>query len=66
MIQNGYNSFTLQEGTSTAIITLTPGNYNRKTFASAVQSLLRTTSPNGWSYTITYPTEAPPVAPGTY
>src|SRR5690606_31114244 len=34
------------------------GNYTRKSFASTIQSLLTTNSPNGYTYTVTYPTSS--------
>lgn len=54
------NIFTLQENSSTTIITIPVGNYNRVSFGVILQSLLNTASQllggiNFNTYTITYP-----------
>jgi hypothetical protein len=50
------NSFlTLRELTTDVNITVPPGNYNRKSFATVITNLLNSNSPNGWIYTIAYP-----------
>lgn len=54
LIQAG-EYFQLQEGMLSAQITVPPANYTRKTFASVLQTALNNGSPNGWTYTITYP-----------
>jgi hypothetical protein len=59
LIQAGYNTFILKEGTQSVTITIPPGNYNVNSFASMVAGgtgLLTTNSPNGYTYTMTYPT----------
>lgn len=53
IIQNGLNTFTLQEDTDLAVITVTPGNYNRNSLRSMLIQLLNSESPNGWIYDIT-------------
>ena len=53
MVQEG-EYFDLQEGILTANITVPP-NYTRKSFAVVLQATLTTSSPNGWTYLITYP-----------
>ena len=53
LVQDGYNTMTLQEGVSTATITLEPGNYNTQSFMVVVAALLTAGSPHGWTYTIT-------------
>lgn len=55
VIQDGRNTFTLKEDSSTATVTLTPGNYNRKAFQSHLTLLLNAASPNGYTYSISYP-----------
>ena len=55
LVQSGQNTFTLQEGISSAIITLPPGNYSRSSFQTQLQSLLNSTSPNHWTYAISIP-----------
>ena len=56
-IETGFNVFQLNEGT-TVNITLHIGNYNRKTLAFTVATLLINASPNKWTYTVTYPNVA--------
>lgn len=53
LIQDGRNTFQLSEGTSTATITVTAGNYSSTSFAKHVVSLLNTASPNHYTYTMT-------------
>lgn len=60
IVEEGFNTFELQEGGSpvdSVMITVPPGNYNRRSLQSVVSSLLNANSPNGWSYTISYPNE---------
>jgi len=66
MIESGYNTFILQENQSQVNITLQPGNYNRKTLASVLASLLTSLSPNKWTYSITYPNNALTYDTGLY
>lgn len=56
LIQAGYNTFQLREDTTTVTITVPPGNYLKGVFQAVIGGLLSTASPNGWVYTITYPT----------
>lgn len=53
LIISGSNTFTLTENTSSVTITITPGNYTRSSFASTLQSLLNSNSPNHYTYSIT-------------
>lgn len=53
LIQDGRNTFQLSEGTSTATITVSAGNYSSSSFAKHVVSLLNTASPNHYTYTMT-------------
>lgn len=59
-------SFTLTEGLNNINISLTVGNYTRKSFASTLQGLLTTNSPNGYTYTVTYPTSSTVPDTGKY
>ncbi len=52
MIQDGYNTFTLQEGIDTVVLTVEPGNYNTNSFKTLMTSLLNTNSPNLFTYAI--------------
>lgn len=54
LVESG-NSFTLIEGALTASISITAGNYNRRTFAAAIQTALNAASPNGWTYVVSSP-----------
>ena len=58
LIQNGQNTFTLQEGANQVTVTIPIGNYNRKSFATVLTSVLNSSSPNSFIYTITYPNSA--------
>lgn len=53
-IQNGLNTFTLEENSTRVAITLKPGNYTQASFATYLTTQLNTTSPNGLTYTISY------------
>ena len=55
MIRQGYNTFTLIEGGTSVPLSLTPANYNANSFSLIVSALLTANSPNGLTYTITYP-----------
>jgi len=56
---SGYNTFTLREfdGVTTTSVTITipPGNYTRINLASVLSTLLTNASPDGLTYTVTYP-----------
>lgn len=49
------NTFELHEGGSSATITIAEGNYNVYSFMNILTGLLNTNSPNGWTYSITFP-----------
>lgn len=53
VIQDGFNTFQLQENTTTVTITLPAGNYNRTSFRNVVTGLLNLYSPGSFTYTIT-------------
>src|SRR5262249_44087750 len=65
-IQQGLNTFTLVEGASNATITLTAGNYNRRSLASTLSSLLTSLSPHGWTYSVTFPATGSQCDTGLY
>lgn len=62
----GRNYFDLTEASGTARITVPIGNYTRQSLASAIQVLLRSESPGGYTYTITYPNTATSSDTGKY
>lgn len=55
LVQEGQNTFTLTENGVDTKITVLAGNYNRKSMQRTLETLLNDASPNGWTYTITYP-----------
>jgi len=55
LVVSGSNQIVLTEGAQSVTILITPGNYNIFSWSSYVAALLTTNSPNGYSYTITYP-----------
>lgn len=55
LIQEGQHTFTLSENTQTVEIVIPIGNYNRPSLASTVETLLNNASPNGLTYTVTFP-----------
>lgn len=54
-IPTGYNTFTLKEGVSTVTVTIPVGSYNRINLQSVLQTILNSSSPNLWTYTVSYP-----------
>jgi len=55
LVQDGYNTFILQENTTQVTLTLPPMNYNRNSLLTTIKSLLNTNSPNHWTYNMTFP-----------
>jgi hypothetical protein len=55
MIQINENTFILIEGISQATMSITPRNYNQRSFTAILTTLLTTISPNGWIYSVTFP-----------
>ena len=55
LIQDGGNTFQLQEGLTIVTITIPLGNYLLNTWKAVLTSLLNSNSPNSWVYAITYP-----------
>jgi len=60
LIQSGDNTFQLQEGSSIVTITVPIGSYLLSTFKNTISSLLTAASPNGLTYTVTYPVNSAP------
>lgn len=54
-VPQNYNTFTLTEDGVDVLITITPANYNKNNLIPVLQNLLNAASPNGLTYTITYP-----------
>jgi hypothetical protein len=52
---SGYNTFTLEENMTSVTVTIPPGNYTRISLQSVLSSLLTDASPNGLTYTVSYP-----------
>lgn len=57
LITSGHNSFTLQENAATATITVPIGNYNINSLVNKIEALLTAGSPNGNTYTLSYPSD---------
>jgi hypothetical protein len=51
----GYNTFTLRENATSVTVTIPPGNYTRINLQSVLATVLTSASPNGLTYTISYP-----------
>lgn len=54
-IPTSYNTFSLKEGALTATVTIPIGSYNRINLQNVLQTRLNSSSPNGWTYTVSYP-----------
>lgn len=52
---SGYNTFTLRENATSVTVTIPPGNYNRINLQSVLATVLTSASPNGRTYTVSYP-----------
>ena len=55
VIQNGHNTFYLTENSTSVLITIPQGNYNINSFITGLTSLLNLNSPNGLTYTLSFP-----------
>lgn len=55
LVQTNANTFTLTEGATSVSISFPVGCYILSAFASTLQTLLNSNSPNTWSYTVTSP-----------
>lgn len=51
----GYNTFTLEENLTSVTITIPAGSYTRINLQSVLASVLTAASPNGLTYTVSYP-----------
>lgn len=56
LIRPPYNTLILRENGVDTTITITEGNYDARTFASSLTSLLNTNSPNHWTYAMSLDT----------
>lgn len=56
-IREGQNTFIVIENGTPRTITITPGNYSRSTFKTALQTALNNGAPSGYSYTIIIPSK---------
>lgn len=59
-VPSGYNTFTLEENLTSVTVTIPPGSYTRINLQSVLATLLTTASPNGLTYTISYPASTSP------
>lgn len=66
LVENGHNTFTLVEDVTNTVITMDVGNYDRRSFANVLTDKLNTLSPNGWVYSITYPSKLSSADTGKY
>lgn len=66
IIASGNNTFQLKEGNTKVSISVLPGNYNILSFQTTISSLLTANSPNGYTYTITYPSSYTTVDTGKF
>lgn len=66
IVNSPFNTIQLTENNTTVTLTVPVGNYNRKSFAITIASLLTTSSPNGLTYTVSYPNTQTTVDPGYY
>ena len=65
-VESGYNSFTLQEGTSSVLISIPAGNYNQVSLQTVLQTQLNTLSPNHYVYAISFPNTQKQAQTGLY
>jgi hypothetical protein len=66
LIESDYNTFTLIENETSVIVSITPGNYNRKSLSLVLSTILSSTSPNGWKYVVSYPNAGSEADTGFY
>lgn len=66
LVQSGYNTFILKEGSSSVTITVPPGNYNSSSFATVIVALLNSNSPYQYTYTMTMPNTYATTSTGKY
>lgn len=65
-VATNFNTFTLREGATSVIITVPVGMYNVNSLGTTIATLLSSTSPNGFTYTLTYPNSATVVNTNKY
>lgn len=58
LISQEQTNFILHEGALSATISVPAGNYTRRSFQYTISSLLTASSPNGWTYAVSYPNTA--------
>lgn len=67
VVQDGKNTFVMTEENVNAVTVPIPaGNYNRTNFRVVISTLLNSYSPNGYTYTVTYPNTASGTDTGKY
>lgn len=66
LIEATQNTFNLIEGIHNIIVSIPIGNYNRRSFASTLSSILTSASLSGWTYLVSYPQVATMVDTGYY
>jgi len=66
LVVSGQNTFKLKEGTTTVTITVPAGNYSTLGFTKILPTLLNTASPNGWTYSMTFPNIASSTQTGLF
>jgi hypothetical protein len=66
LIQNGRNTFTIDENGSQATVTIPIGNYGRSSFRAQLQTSLNSASPNSYSYTVSIPNSSITADTGKY
>ena len=55
LISSYNDEFTLSENGTDVVITVTSGNYSLTSWKNTLTTLLNNNSPNGWIYTVTFP-----------
>lgn len=66
LVDAPYNTMILQEKGVNTTITIVPGNYNALSWQTIIGTLLTANSPNGWTYTITFPNSLTQVDTGKF
>jgi len=66
LVQNGRNTFQLQELTEIVTISVPIGNYSRSSFKNQLQNSLNSASPNMWNYVVTIPNSSLTADTGYY
>ena len=66
LVQEGRNTFILNENGNYVTITVPIGNYSRSSFRATIQSLLTAQSPLGFIYTVSIPNVATQADTGKY